>query len=285
MAGPSPSASPSSAGPSPPGPGSRLLTWQAALGAALVAVLCLFFSHSRQTPTALGGGPVQPGRVSPEGLPVFTVDELAQYDGRQPGGLLYLAVLGEVFDVTSGAQHYQEGTGYHCFVGRDASAAFMTGKFEGDGLTSDVADLTPDGLQAVLGWRDFYRKHESYRKVGVLAERYFDLAGRPTAAWHEMDRRRQEVEAQALRRELLLKRYKDCNSKSVMDEPYFTVWCEAGEPQRYIRELVIKPLLPTGQEERRCACAAEAQFADEGIRRYPDCGPLAVTCQRSRTTG
>lgn len=61
---------------------------------------------------------VQPGRVSPEGLPVFTVDELAQYDGRQPGGLLYLAVLGEVFDVTSGAQHYQEGTGYHCFVGR-----------------------------------------------------------------------------------------------------------------------------------------------------------------------
>lgn len=26
----------------------------------------------------------------------------------------------------------------------------MTGKFEGDGLTSDVADLTPDGLQGAL---------------------------------------------------------------------------------------------------------------------------------------
>eukprot|EP00668_Euglena_longa_P045817 GGOE01061499.1.p1 GENE.GGOE01061499.1~~GGOE01061499.1.p1 ORF type:complete len:285 (+),score=65.00 GGOE01061499.1:181-1035(+) len=284
MGDPQPTPSPSDLRPAASSWSSVLLSWKSALAVASIAVLGLTLTSAPST-SPVSTEPYLPTHFSPDGWPVFTPEELAEYDGRHPRKPLYLAVLGEVFDVTTGAQHYQQGTGYHCFVGRDASAAFMTGKFQGDGLTSDVSDLAPEGLQAVLGWRDFYAKHETYRKVGLLAERYYDLRGRPTESWHEMDRRRREVEGHALKRELILKRYKDCNSKSVMAEPYFTVWCDANSsPQRYIRELVLKPLLPSGQEERRCVCATEAQFQDEGVRRYHDCAPLAIQCQRARTS-
>lgn len=37
---------------------------------------------------------------------------------RDPGAPLYLAILGEVYDVSVGRKYYGPGEGYHCFVGR-----------------------------------------------------------------------------------------------------------------------------------------------------------------------
>ena len=34
----------------------------------------------------------------------------------------------------------------------------MSGKFEGDGLTDDVAGLSDTDLKAIVGWRDFYHR-------------------------------------------------------------------------------------------------------------------------------
>jgi len=219
---------------------------------------------------------------------VFTPEDLARADGADPGAPLYLAILGEVYDVTAGRKYYGPGEGYHCFVGRDASAAFATGQFAGDGLTSDVADLAPDALTAVVGWRDFYARHAAYPRVGVLAERYYDTNGQPTAAWHAMEHRRRDIAHQTHRRDDVLARYTTCNSRSVMAEPFFTVWCDAvpGEDgPRFVRELLLPPLLPNAKEERRCVCALESQFNDPNVRSYTDCGPTAVTtCQRPRPT-
>ena len=52
---------------------------------------------------------------------VFTKAELAQYDGSADAPGLYLALLGVVYDVSSGRQHYGAGGGYSFFAGRDAS--------------------------------------------------------------------------------------------------------------------------------------------------------------------
>lgn len=47
---------------------------------------------------------------------IFNSDELAQYNGVQRPQL-YLAILGNVYDVTKGDKHYGSDGSYHYFVG------------------------------------------------------------------------------------------------------------------------------------------------------------------------
>ena len=47
---------------------------------------------------------------------VFTQEELGNYKGVD-GSPVYLAVLGQVFDVTKGRKHYGPGGGYEFFAG------------------------------------------------------------------------------------------------------------------------------------------------------------------------
>ena len=60
------------------------------------------------------------------GQVLFTAVELAQQTGKRK---LLLAILGDVFDVSTGAKHYARGSAYGHFVGRDASRAFATGDY------------------------------------------------------------------------------------------------------------------------------------------------------------
>lgn len=48
---------------------------------------------------------------------LLTAEELKKYDGSPDSSGLYLAILGEVFDVEKGAQHYRPGGGYAFFTG------------------------------------------------------------------------------------------------------------------------------------------------------------------------
>ncbi len=66
---------------------------------------------------------------------VFTKAELAQYVDTARG--LKVAICGQVFDVTKGAEFYAKGAGYGFFAGRDASLAFATGNFKTN-LTDNV---------------------------------------------------------------------------------------------------------------------------------------------------
>lgn len=96
------------------------------------------------------------------------------------GGDVWLSVLGEVFDVTSGRDYYAEGTGYSVFAGRDASPSFTTGNFTAAGAEQDLEELTAAQLSGVDGWRKFYADHETYKKVGVLCCDYYGKDGKPT---------------------------------------------------------------------------------------------------------
>lgn len=48
---------------------------------------------------------------------ILTVDELARYNGEEGSDGLYLALIGKVYDVSKGSQHYGPGGGYHGFAG------------------------------------------------------------------------------------------------------------------------------------------------------------------------
>ncbi|KAF8400948.1 hypothetical protein HHK36_014251 [Tetracentron sinense] len=89
---------------------------------------------------------------------VFDVTKGRSHYGRG-GGYNHFAGS-SVFDVTKGRSHYGPGGGYNHFAGRDASRAFVTGNFTGDGLTDSLHGFSSTEMKSVVDWRDFY--HRSY---------------------------------------------------------------------------------------------------------------------------
>ncbi|PNH05572.1 Neuferricin [Tetrabaena socialis] len=201
---------------------------------------------------------------------LFDEGTLALYNGRK-NSPLYLALLGEVFDVTKGRRHYDGGKGYGGFVGRDASKAFVTGDFTND-LTDDVKDLSPEAYKSLVEWRAFYHKEYTYK--GRLVGRLYDGKGQPTrllrAVQEGATKAKSEEEAQ---RELEAK-LPACNVRWTEAEGG-TVWCDGGA---HPRKVFLQ--LPGGKPTTRCACFAEIGWSD--LRQiYPDCSPEAHTCKVS----
>ncbi|CAD6956993.1 unnamed protein product [Tilletia laevis] len=98
---------------------------------------------------------------------LFTPDELQLYAGRAPDRPIYLAVMGDVYDVTSNPHIYGPGGSYSFFAGRDASRAYVTGCFESEAqLTHDLRGLSDDDMTGILHWKKFFDEHHTYFKVG-----------------------------------------------------------------------------------------------------------------------
>jgi len=106
----------------------------------------------------------------------------SELTGEGQQGCLLLSIMGEIYDVESGRRHYGARGTYRHFAGRDASRAFVTGKFDEAGLVSSLAGLSGSEVSGVVGWRDFFREHETYKRVGVLAGVFYDADGSPTKA-------------------------------------------------------------------------------------------------------
>ncbi|KAF2788252.1 cytochrome b5 [Melanomma pulvis-pyrius CBS 109.77] len=102
----------------------------------------------------------------------FTPPELFPYNGLN-GMPVYLAVRGQVFDVTAGKNFYGPGGPYANFAGRDASRGLACGSFDEDMLTKDLdgpldtlSDLGDEQMEAMRGWEE--RFTEKYLVVGKL---------------------------------------------------------------------------------------------------------------------
>lgn len=70
----------------------------------------------------------------------LTPSQLALYNGSDPSLPIYLALNGTIIDVSANPGIYGPGGGYHFFVGRDATRAFVTGCFQED-LTGDMTGV------------------------------------------------------------------------------------------------------------------------------------------------
>ncbi|KAJ9081442.1 hypothetical protein DSO57_1014738 [Entomophthora muscae] len=98
---------------------------------------------------------------------IFTEEELALYDGSDLTLPIYIAINGEVYDVSKGATYYGKGGGYSFFAGKDAARAYVTGCFKTH-LTHDLRGFDDIDMEQVTGWMDFYRDHETYYRVGTV---------------------------------------------------------------------------------------------------------------------
>ncbi|KAH9482454.1 Neuferricin [Psilocybe cubensis] len=94
---------------------------------------------------------------------LFSEKFLAEFNGKD-GRPLYLAIDGDVFDVSKG-KAYQPGGSYHHFVGIDAARAFGTGCFQTH-RTHDTRGMSEKELASLAHWKKFYAEHKDYVKVG-----------------------------------------------------------------------------------------------------------------------
>lgn len=100
----------------------------------------------------------------PQNQRLFSERLLAEYDGTVLGSPIYLAIDGNVYDVTSGSA-YQPGGSYHILAGVDAARAFGTGCFQIH-RTHDTRGMSESELRSLDHWKKFYAEHETYVKVG-----------------------------------------------------------------------------------------------------------------------
>ncbi|KAH9805817.1 Membrane-associated progesterone-binding protein 4 [Citrus sinensis] len=204
---------------------------------------------------------------------LFTAEELALHNGTDESIPILLGILGSVFDVTKGKSHYGVGGGYNHFAGRDASRAFVSGNFTGDGLTDSLRGLSSTEVKSIVEWREFYFR--SYTFVGKLVGRYYNNQGNATKYL-------KGAEAKAARGAQLLEKQKaeeakqpGCNSRWSQDEGG-EVWCDTGFPRLVQRPLEIAL---TGKMSKRCACFLEDQLDQQGLEVYEGCDYLAQTCR------
>jgi len=220
---------------------------------------------------------------------LLTAGELAMHDGSDPNTPVYIAILGRIYDVEKGRRHYEVGSGYNVFAGRDSTPSFVTGKFAREEATDDVKGLSPEEMMGVKDWLDFYRKDYTY--VGKLIGRYYDSEGNPTEALKEAKEVIKEGQRLKKLQEAENKRFPGCNSRWSADEGS-VVWCSensagikrdwAGVPRK-----MFKP----GKKDPKCVCIRttgpssdtgegnEGDLNNANMKLYPNCGKYDVSCK------
>ncbi|XP_015110289.1 neuferricin [Diachasma alloeum] len=210
---------------------------------------------------------------------IYSEEELAKFSNLKDG--LYLAILGRVYDVTEGAKHYAPGGGYHGFIGKDATLAFITGEFNEENLSDDVSTLTNSQAKSIINWVKFY--DEKYVYKGKLVGRFYDKNGDPTAEYHEfMDKVERADEADTIQEEMKRK-FPPCNVEW-KPEDGTRVWCspQSGGISRdwtgVPRQFFEKP----SSAKNRCACVnlENSDFREHQgkFREYENCARLSSTC-------
>ncbi|GBN88596.1 Neuferricin [Araneus ventricosus] len=222
---------------------------------------------------------------------LLTSEELKSYDGGPDSKGLYLAILGEVFDVQKGAQHYKPGGGYGFFAGKDATRAYITGDFSEEGLIDDVSDLDSKSLASLEDWLSFYK--EEYEHAGKLIGRYYNKNGQPTKELLSIRQKMNSVKENKYTETKNKEVFPPCNSEW-SKEKGSKVWCtkrSGGVDRKWVgvpRELHVEGKDP------RCVCVKNSgppssdpnahQHNDNGdldhpgLREYPGCLPSSESC-------
>lgn len=259
-------------------------TRRLALSAATALVLALVHRRFTDLPDRLPGAPSHSSPAPPPKREprheLFTHEQLAPFSGRSPR--LLLAILGSVYDVSTGKQYYAPGGAYEHFTGRDGSRAFVTGDFtstESADLTDDLSTFTEDAQFAgVLHWHDFYEQHDTYTREGVLAGgAFYGADGRPTAALEAARERgaaHRRAEAAKGRQSVPTEPPPPhCHSRA--ERGMRSVWCDGLSGSAKSAPLVPRELREVGVAPR-CACVAADVAATDPTRFAPyECADAA----------
>lgn len=202
--------------------------------------------------------------------------ELSLYDGKQGSKGLYLALLGQVFDVKKGAKHYGPGGAYQFMAGKDASLAFITGDFTERGLIDDVSSLSPLQLVALFDWLAFYQRE--YLHVGLVVGRYYTESGQPTETLLQVEASVVEGRRLKAQSEADKARFPPCNSEW-NSASGGRVWCspKSGGVERKWTG-VPRLLYIRGSNSARCVCVENPSEDDPSLKKYDGCPSHSESC-------
>lgn len=82
----------------------------------------------------------------------FTKDQLAQFDGSDPEKPVYVAIKGQIFDVTPKREMYSPGKGYHIFAGKDGSRGLGMSSLKPEDAVSDWSVLDDKQKKVLDDW-------------------------------------------------------------------------------------------------------------------------------------
>jgi len=209
------------------------------------------------------------------GVKLFTKDELSKYDGAENSLGLYLAIMGDVYDVEKGVKHYGVGGTYHFFAGRDASLSFISGDFENvTDYLDDVLRLEPRDILSLKQWKEFYDKDYIYK--GRLIGRYYDQNGQETEYFRKVQEQIEIALEEKRKEQIKNSEFPPCNIEWTA-ETGTKVWCTkqsggverswVGVPRRYYDAGVI-----------RCACIKRSKLQSPNLEEYDGCDPKSDTC-------
>jgi len=216
---------------------------------------------------------------------MMTAEMLAQHGGTNPKKSLYLAIMGEVFDVTKGKDFYgPPDGGYAFFSGKDGSRAFVTGEFNETGLIPDLEGFTASQYEGIVGWNEFYHKEEKYPFVAKLIGHYWDEDGNPTAARKMVDQMRGIRDTEKAEEKAFNQKYPGCNSKWAQ-QTGGEVWCSqksggidrewVGVPRKYVTKK------GSTDERKKCVCVRVeiiGSLDSETFEPYANCDATSEKC-------
>lgn len=224
---------------------------------------------------------------------ILTSDQLALFDGSRTSKPVYLALLGQIYNVNKRRKHYAPGGGYSVFAGRDATRAFVTGDFTSNGLIDNVDGLTENEMLSIADWISFYEK--DYEFVGLLEGTYYDNHGRPTErlekVQEQLNRAKMWKEKQITETEV----FPPCNSEW-QKKVGGRVWCtnkSGGIKRDWVG--VPRKLFSLNNKNFRCACVKNfghsiatpglkgnrGDLDNYNLREYDDCSSTSISCKLS----
>lgn len=216
---------------------------------------------------------------------VLTAAELAEgsaeaFDLRGESGPLYVSILGEVYDVSTGTQFYGKGKGYDFFTGVDGSAAFITGDFTEEGLKKPVWELEAAEALEVDTWARFYRDHETYSFVGRVAGDLYDSQGRPTAHMEQVKRLLKEGKRLKKEQADLDQEFPGCNSRWAQGKGG-EVWCSTNSAGITRDWAGLPRKMKRVGGSLKCVCVHPDKLGDARLKEYDGCAPTSDTCVTS----
>lgn len=117
-------------------------------------------------------------------LRMITFEELSSKNGTAEANYsMWLAILSEVYDVSTAPQYYAPNATYNIFTGRDANVPFVTGIFTEEEAAKSITTLSHMQQWIVEHFaNDTYKfnKNADYKFVGYLIGELYDESGNPT---------------------------------------------------------------------------------------------------------
>lgn len=131
----------------------------------IITILIVLIAREFLQPAPKPSNPTPPPPKKEIIMKDFTRGELAKFTGNS-GQPIYVAVDGDVFDVSSASGAYGPGGSYSIFAGHDASYALGTFSLDESNLDKPIDNLSSSERDQLNEWKMKYEM--KYDKVGKL---------------------------------------------------------------------------------------------------------------------